>query len=68
MRPSVLPILAILAALGSAPRTGMAEGTGPAGCARDAMLVFDGSGSMSGIGFNTGEATHMHRPAWRGPG
>ena len=51
VRPRVRPVLqaAILAALGLWPGGG---GIAQQGCQTDAMLVFDGSGSMAEMGFN----------------
>lgn len=54
---SCLPAFALAAALGLTPAQGPPAAA--TGCARDAMLVFDGSASMAELGFDVTAPTRM---------
>lgn len=54
-----LPILSGLLTLGLITLPMPRDAAAVASCATDAMLVFDGSASMSEIGFDTGDATRI---------
>lgn len=58
MRPA-LPLRPLLARLAAAAVAFAPPVHAAPGCAADAMLVFDGSGSMSEIGFDSAEATRI---------